>query len=153
MTQAAKVVKDGECSVVEISRKSACEMCHEGKTAACAACGIFVSSRKASARAENGIGAKVGDIVEVESRDGTILGFAALVFILPVAIPLLTYLIFRHNMTVAVIVSAAAFILSAVAVYFISKLLDRRKPVLIITKILKSRGDTEDFSERDARQR
>ena len=142
MTQTARVIKGGEDAVIEISRKSACEMCHETGSA-CTACNIFTSSKKASARAQNAIGANVGDIVEVESKETTILGFAAIVFLLPIAIPLILYLIFQTNMTIAVTVAVAAFLITSIAVYFVSKRYEKKKPVLKITKILKSTVENE----------
>ncbi len=141
MTQTAKVITGGENAVVEISRKSACEMCHEGGSSACAACRIFTSSRKASARAKNGVGAEAGDIVEVESRETTILGFAALVFLLPVALPLIAYILFKANMTAAIIIAASIFLVTSIAVYLVSKLYEKKAPVLTIKRILKNNNE------------
>ncbi len=141
MTQTAKVTKAGETAVVEISRKSACEMCHGGESSACAACGIFTSSKSAVSRAQNPVGAKAGDIVEVESKESTILGFAALVFLLPIALPLIAFLLLSANMTTAIITAVSVFLVTTVTVYFISKVYERKKPVLVITKILKSGGE------------
>ncbi|MBO4216780.1 MAG: SoxR reducing system RseC family protein [Clostridia bacterium] len=143
MTQVATVIKGGENATVEISRKSACEMCHESGSTACTACHIFTSSKKASAVAKNSAGAGVGDIVEVESKETTILAFAVIVFLLPVALPLAAYLLFRSDMTAAIIISAAVFFVSAVSVYFISKAYEKKAPALVITKILKSNTESE----------
>ena len=89
------------------------------------------------------IGADVGDIVEVESRESTILGFAALVFLLPVALPLIAYILFKANMTAAIIIAVSVFLITSVAVYLISKLYEKKAPVLTITKILKSKNTGE----------
>ena len=141
MTQTAIVIKGGDDAIVEISRKSACAMCREGGSSACAACSIFTSSKKASARAQNKVGAETGDIVEVEGSEKTIIGFAALVFILPIVLPIVGFLLFRSNHTVAITVAAAAMFLSFIVVYFISKSYEKKKPVLTITKILKKREE------------
>ena len=141
MTQTAKVITGGDVATVEISRKSACEMCHENGSSACTACHIFTSSRKATAKAVNSAGADVGDIVEVDGKEQTIIGFAALVFVLPIALPVIAFLLFKSDMTVAISVAAAAFILSFIGVFFISKVYERKKPVLTITKVLKKSNE------------
>ena len=141
MKQTARIIKGGDVATVEISRKSACEMCHENGSSACTACHIFTSSRKASAKAQNTVGADIGDIVEVESKEQTIIGFATLVFLLPTALPVIAFLLYRSNATVAMSVASAAFLLSFITVYFISKKYEKKKPVLTITKILKKNSE------------
>ena len=66
------------------------------------------------AEVENKLGAKVGDTVEIESESGVILSYAALVFILPIAVCALfyyiTYSIFGTE-SAGVIGAAAGFVL------------------------------------------
>ena len=49
------------------------------------------SNKVISARAKNSIGAEVGDIVEIETETRTVLFYALLVFILPIAVMFVLY--------------------------------------------------------------
>ena len=88
MKMTGRVVElQGEDAVVETERISACEGCHkrqEGQS--CSVCSLMNGNRKMQTRARNPIGAKVGDLVGVESETTRILGYAALVFLLPLAL-------------------------------------------------------------------
>ena len=77
-------------SIVEVSRKSACEGCHANADGNCSAC-ITIGKRTTVCRAENLVGAKVGDRVAVETESGTVLLYAAAVFLFPLILAVIGY--------------------------------------------------------------
>lgn len=92
MTQKAKVVLvDGRYAVVRVSRKTLCEGCHNTDSS-CSACFAF-GDKNAECTAVNTAGAKVGDVVTVTAKFSHIIGYAALVFVLPIIIALALYFI------------------------------------------------------------
>lgn len=92
-TGIVKEVHDGY-AIVSVSRKSACEGCHANADGGCAACVVF-GSKEAVTRAENSIGASVGDRVTVETASKTVLFYAAAVFLFPVVAALIGYFIWN----------------------------------------------------------
>ena len=88
-----KEVHDGY-AIVSVSRKSACEGCHANADGGCAACVVF-GSREALTRAENSIGAAVGDRVNVETSSGTVLFYAAAVFLFPILLAFIGYAVWN----------------------------------------------------------
>ena len=77
-------------TVVEVSRKSACEGCHANTDGNCSACVSF-GDRVTVCKAENSIGAKAGDRVLLESASGTVLLYAAAVFLFPLILGIIGY--------------------------------------------------------------
>jgi sigma-E factor negative regulatory protein RseC len=90
MRQRAVVLEtEGKTATVAVSRSSMCAGCE--KSAGCGGhCEIHglidLGDHKMTARAKNPIGAVPGDTVEIETKSGTVLSYAALVFILPLAV-------------------------------------------------------------------
>lgn len=89
MTQTAVVTQlEGNKARVEVKRVSACahncEQCGGG-------CSELTKSAPVSVLAKNPLGAKPGDKVVVASDTGSILGAAALVYLLPFALFFLGY--------------------------------------------------------------
>ena len=75
----------GTEAIVETERVSACDGCHkkaEGQS--CSVCSLMTSGKGMRARVQNPVGAQIGDLVSVESESTRILGYAALVFLLPI---------------------------------------------------------------------
>ena len=93
MRQKALVIEtNGSIAKIKVFRSTMCEGCSkhsEGKTCACGE--LLGANRVMIAEAANEIGAKIGDAVEVETSTSVVLGYAALVFILPVAVFFLLY--------------------------------------------------------------
>ncbi len=85
MTQKALVtaVKADGTAEVALFRQSACETC-SGR-------GVCGGARRSVTVANNTVGACVGDTVEVEARSGSVLAYAALVFLAPVLSALVLY--------------------------------------------------------------
>ena len=77
-------------AMVESERLSACEGCHK-HAEGCSVCSLMGSNKIISAKAKNSVGAEVGDTVEIETETKTVLFYAMLVFILPVAVMLVLY--------------------------------------------------------------
>lgn len=74
-----------DTAIVEVQRRSACAGCHAG---GCLGCGKAVR-----AEAENAIGARVGDTVELEATTTHVLLHAVLVFLMPLVLAVGMYLL------------------------------------------------------------
>ncbi len=86
MTQVGRIVSvSGAKAVIEVRRRTACG--HD--CASCGGCATPNESIKVSAF--NECGAEVGDTVTVESASGKILGLAALLYIMPLALMFFGY--------------------------------------------------------------
>ncbi|MBQ8510647.1 MAG: SoxR reducing system RseC family protein [Clostridia bacterium] len=84
MRQIGRVIEvHDEYALVEVSRQAACEGCHNAE--GCTAC-IHLGDKRTTAKADNTLGASVGDRVELETPSGTVILYAAGVFLLPLAL-------------------------------------------------------------------
>lgn len=111
-------------AVIKVERQSACEGCHRAtEEGGCSVCTLLGGKNAAHARARNCVGAAVGDRVAIESRTGRILGYAALVFLLPVACLLAGYFLGKAfgGEAIALIAAGGAFLLSLAALYCYSR--------------------------------
>ncbi|MBQ8696405.1 MAG: SoxR reducing system RseC family protein [Clostridia bacterium] len=77
---------DGKYAQVSVIRTSACDGCHSKDF--CLSC----SKKEMTVSVLNDIGAVPGDTVELYSPTGRVLGYAALVFVLPIVIAILGYI-------------------------------------------------------------
>ena len=77
-------------AIVESRRTSACEGGHK-HAEGCSVCSLMGSGGVISAKAKNPLGAKIGDTVEIETKTKTVLFYAMLVFMLPIAVMLISY--------------------------------------------------------------
>ncbi|MBR4057240.1 MAG: SoxR reducing system RseC family protein [Oscillospiraceae bacterium] len=122
MTQTGVVsalLPDGRVQVC-VQRESACG----GNCASCNAC---IGRNDLSATAENHCGAKVGDRVTLSSRTSTLIGAAALVYLVPLLTLLGGYALssaFGAAEGLSIAVSIACLLLGCGAVVWLSK---RRK--------------------------
>lgn len=125
MRQTVRVVenlKGGLCTV-ELRRESACGgNCHS--------CGGCASPNETIvAKAVNSIGANPGDMVVVETDRNVIFGIAALVYILPVVLLILGYILgqlLSSHPLVPGAASALAFALGVASVIFYGRLQKNR---------------------------
>ncbi len=128
-----------ECAIVEVSRESACEMCHAKTEGGCSGCVSFGSSKKLEARAENSLGAVVGDRVEHETPSNTVILYAAGVFLFPLICGIIGYFLgglFAQAEIVPYLCALAGFIGAFAVVYFtLNKTASKRLDVRI-TRIL-----------------
>ncbi len=124
-------------AIVEVSRESACEGCHAKAEGSCSACISFGSGKKVTARAENSIGAKVGDRVTVETEANIVILYAAAVFLFPLICGIIGYFIGSIFAESAAYAGAlTCFVLAFVIVYFtLNKTASKRLDVRI-TQIL-----------------
>lgn len=141
MITVAKVVEvNPEYTVVETTRKSACNGCHKNADgSSCNICTIMGSDRTAQSKAVNKIGAKVGDKVEISSNTGRILYYALLVFIAPVVCGLAAYFIAQYynaSNTVVYVSVILAFILPFIPVAIYSSVVVKKRCDVVIVKIL-----------------
>lgn len=121
----------GEYATVEVMRTSACVGCSQQE--GCIAC-----KKKIQSRAYNPMGAKKGDTVTLESPSGTVLFYALLVFVLPLALAIAGYLaaaLFTDVQIIQISVSACIFILMYVIIYFIFDRNPNAKNTVRITEI------------------
>ena len=151
MQQRATVLEtDGKIALIKVSRASMCEGCHKfgsdgGCGGHCEITGLVAGNGKTmTARAQNNIGAAAGDRVEIESDSVRVIGYAALVFILPIIVGGLFYwignMIFSHALG-AVLSSALGFALSFFGIAVFDKMKRNKLPDIKITKILTESSD------------
>lgn len=123
------VVLDTEQNIatIRVLRSSMCEGCAQRGSHASCACGeLLGANRVMTAKALNEIGAQPGDDVEIETESSVVLGYAALVFLLPVAAFFLLYALadsLSASEYVPWIVAAAGFLCS----FLPAILVDRKK--------------------------
>ena len=94
MTEKATVVeiKDKSRAIVEVQRSSACEGCHKkAENGECSVCSLLGGDKAFRAEVLNPVGARIGDVVTVESSGGRMLFYAALIFIFPILLSLAAY--------------------------------------------------------------
>ena len=146
MRQRAKVKEiHGPYATVEVTRSTMCEGCEKsgGCGGRCAITGIVGDSRPMTARALNPIGAKVGDVVEVESAERVVLGSAALVFLVPLAVCALFFFLGSRlfgSEGAGVLTAVLGFVLAFIGIGLFDKKLARRAPAI---RIVDRAGDAE----------
>ncbi len=105
---------DGEFATVGVKRHTACDTCR-------ANCGGHCDKASTvETVVRNTLGAKQGDRVRLYSRTSTVMGFAVIVFILPLIAAIAGYIIpqlLGATVTVNAIVSAAFFLLTYVVIW------------------------------------
>lgn len=110
-------------ATVSVLRKEACAAC-SGKYF----CG---SSKKTVSKAVDPIGVKVGDTVEVEARSGIVLGYAALLFVMPIVLSAVLYSVLCNvNNVLAVVSAVVGFALPYLAALIIEKTTKVSLPVI-----------------------
>ena len=123
-TRAVVVAIDGIFATVESERKSACDGCHKAEEGGCSVCSLMGGDRKIATKALNTAHAQVGDVVTIESKTTRMLGYALLVFILPIVVALLSWGIasqFTANSAISTAFAFAGFVLSLCGVALYSK--------------------------------
>ncbi len=118
---------DGSATVVHM-RESACSGdCHK-----CSGCGA--AKETLMFRAENPIGADVGDLVVVRSDSAPVLRAAAVLYLLPLVLFFLGYLLGQMLWNAGAVTACAAFALSiALVVVYDRKVAKREHTIYTIT--------------------
>jgi sigma-E factor negative regulatory protein RseC len=134
MKQTAKVTAvSGDKATVEVRRTSACSECMRRDE--CFACKSIVT-----AAAQNDIGAKPGDIVTVESPSARILGYAAAVFVMPLAAGIFCFYIlsalFTSGGALIYIIPTLLFVLVFAAVCLFLNRQEKKNPDITITAVI-----------------
>lgn len=96
MQRTAVVVEDlgNNVKQIEVSRETACEGCsQQGSCHACIMLGDSKKNRAMRTKAFDPLGAQVGDRVEVETESSTVIKYAAEVFLLPIILGAVGYLL------------------------------------------------------------
>ncbi|MBQ7335045.1 MAG: SoxR reducing system RseC family protein [Clostridia bacterium] len=122
-TKAVVISVDGSYATVETERTSACDGCHKAEEGGCSVCSLMGAGRKISAVAQNSVGANVGDVVLIESATGRMLWYAALVFILPLVIGLISGMVstlFTEDLLLQIGIGAVGFIVCFVGIFIYS---------------------------------
>ncbi|MBR2473412.1 MAG: SoxR reducing system RseC family protein [Clostridia bacterium] len=134
MKHNAIVIKtDGDKATVTVLREEACSHC-----AGRVVCG---TAKKFDVTVKNPVSAAVGDTVVIESASESVLAYSALVFLAPVALALVFYLIFsRVNTVLSVVMAVLGFVLPFIAAFIIDKR-GREKRLPVITEILDSSNE------------
>lgn len=130
MEQTVKVrntLENGMAEVIRI-RESACSGdCHK-----CSGCGA--QSETMILTVHNPIGAKAGDMVVIESATGPVLKAAAMLYILPVVLFLLGYLVGENLWALGPVFGILGIVLGLVLVKLYDRHLQKKKdPIYTIT--------------------
>ena len=135
----------GRTATVETERTSACEGCHKKETGEnCSVCSLMGSGRKLRSKAENRVGAKVGDRVSVETATSRVLFYAALVFVLPLLLTAAGWFLaaaFTTETIWRILGAVAGFVLTFVGLRVYSGVVGRRRADAEITEILTPAGE------------
>ncbi|MBO5355538.1 MAG: SoxR reducing system RseC family protein [Clostridia bacterium] len=138
---------DQNVAVVSVERRAACDGCHkavDGK--GCSVCTLLGSKGETRALAKNTVGAALGDTVEVESRTRRIIGYAALVFLLPVALAIVGYLLgskLSLGEGVSLLLALGGLLISFLLIFLYSKLVVSRRLDIEIVAIVKEAEQQE----------
>lgn len=132
---------EGRYATVEVSRSAMCDGCanQDCSSHTCAAGALFGASKTMTARAKNPLGAVAGDTVWIESADKTVLGYAALVFLMPIVVCMILYAAADALSAAAWIPYAAAsagFAGSFVVIGMVEQKKRNEEPDVVITDIL-----------------
>jgi sigma-E factor negative regulatory protein RseC len=143
MRQRAVVIRtEGKIAEIEVSRSSMCDGCQKngGCEHHCELSGLIVGSgKKMKTTAQNKIGAKAGDIVEVETESTKVLGYAALVFLMPIVLSAVFYFLAEAvfaSGTAGVIAAAAGFVLSFAGISAVERSKKKSLPDIVIADIV-----------------
>lgn len=139
-TKATVIAVDRDRATVESERVSACEGCHKSTEGeGCSVCSLMGPNRKIQTQAYNPLGAKVGDEVMIESATGRLLGYAALVFLLPLVMALIFYgfaTALKFSDVWQIACAGIGFAVSFIGIFFYSRALQKKRCDAQITEIL-----------------
>lgn len=143
MRQRAVVIRtEGKIAEIEVSRSSMCDGCQKngGCEHHCELSGLIAGSGKTmKTTAQNRIGAEAGDTVEVETESTKVLGYAALVFMMPMLVCAVFYFLASAlfaSETAGVIAAAVGFALSFVGISLFDRAKKKSLPDIVIVDIL-----------------
>lgn len=122
-----------------------CEGCHKASCGeSCAVGTVMGGSKSVTVTALNAARADIGDTVELESRDGTVLLLALAVFIFPLVLCAAMYALGRYVLAVgklSLVLAAGGFCLSYVALGALERRCRRARPDVTVVRVI-ARADT-----------
>ena len=135
MKHNAIVIKSDENkTTVSLLREEAC--CH------CAGRVVCGNAKTVNVDVKNEIGAVPGDTVVIEAPTESVIGYAALIFLAPVVLAVILYLVFLQvNTTLAGVFAVCGFAVPFAVAYFIDKK-KRQERIPVITQILENSSET-----------
>ena len=152
MRQKAVVLEtNGSIAKIKVFRSTMCEGCSkhtEGKTCACGE--LLGANRVMIAEASNEIGAQTGEAVEIETSTSVVLGYAALVFVLPIAAFFILYSVaeaLSSDVYAPWIAGGSGFLLAFVPVMIAERMRRGKKPQLRIAARLHTESIPDEVQE------
>ncbi len=150
-TVATVISAEGDRAVVAVKRTSACEGCHKSADGGCSVCTLMGGESKPfTATAENRIGARAGDRVAVETATGRVLLYAAMVFLLPILLAVVGWLIaagITEDMLMRLLGAVCGFAVTFGGLAIYSAMLRRRRPDAVIVEILTKASEMTENQE------
>lgn len=133
---------EGDIATVSFMRASACEGCHR-HAEGCSACSLLGGDRRHTTRVKNPIGARPGDRVRVAAPEGRLVAYAALVFLFPILLALLAYLIgaavWGGSSMPAGLLAAGGFLLAILVIILVSARVAKKPPEAEIIALINNR--------------
>ena len=121
-----RVLEDGSAEVLRV-RESACSGdCHK-----CSGCGS--SQQTMVIRAENPIGARVGDWVVIEAKSGAVLKAAVMLYIVPLVLFIAGYLLGEHLWQSGILFALAGLLIGLVLVNLLDRHMTKKGSAYTIT--------------------
>ena len=148
MKTTATVIETDEknkTALVSRERESACAGCSQSEV--CLSLGAC-DRNTAKLKVRNPVGAKPGDCVEIETRDGTVLWYALLVFILPLAMAGGGYAVselFGAGLWVSVLCGAAMLALGFIIIRLTAEKKAERNLNTSIIRIVRGNADGDNI--------
>ncbi|HOA85333.1 MAG: SoxR reducing system RseC family protein [Clostridiales bacterium] len=142
ITQGKVVSVSGGFAMVEVDRKSACEGCSKSKEG-CVVCSLGGGGSSITLRVRNSAGASTGDIVAIDTDTRRVLGYAWLVFLMPLLVAAGGYWLGTSlfgGETGGFILAAAGIVLSFGGLWLYSKLVVGRRCDAEVVSIIKRAG-------------
>ncbi len=145
----AKVVSvDGQYATVLCNRKSACDGCHKNADgSSCSVCSLIVDNRLMQSRAYNACGACPEDIVEIETASSRVLGYAAVVFLLPIVMAIFGYWIlgiWTQQQWSRLLFSAIMLVFTFAGIRIYSEVILKKRTDVTVVAVISPNDKTED---------
>ena len=138
----------GVVARVKVIRSAMCEGCAQRQSGSVCACSVLVGTNKSMvADAVNEIGAKPGDMVEVETDTKIVLRYAVAVFLLPIVAAILLYALAEWlfaDAAVSWIAAAAGFLIPFAALFALDRKMRRGDPQIRIVTVISTGDDRLD---------
>lgn len=135
MEQIGTVIKtENQDAVILVQRVSAC-----GEN--CAHCKGGCTPTKAEVKVQNGVGAKVGDVVKVEANTTSVIKAAVFLYFTPCLVSIIGAIVTESLLSLAAATVGVAAVLFFLTFFVIQRLDKKLAPASVITKIISSDKD------------